>query len=275
MDTTESSSTPQIFAHRGSTLLAPENTIAAFNLAIDYQSDVLETDVRLSRDGAVIVTHDETLERTTNGRGRVRDYDLSELKKLDAGVKFRDLDGNHYEGETLRLLTLNELFDQYPRVGINIDIKDKSTKAAEAVAAIIQQRTTRPNPSEQGNLETDISVQWINVGSFHAGIMQHFRSIAPQVNTAATRQEVARIVFGSEQGIQPAYQVLQIPQGYWGIKLNRNRLINKVHRLGCKMVYWTVNERHNMEILLQRGCDGIVTDRPDLALKVFEQFGHK
>lgn len=255
-------SKPRIFAHRGTTLLAPENTNAAFELALRYECDVLETDVRMSKDGQIIVTHDETLERTTNARGRVIDLTVAELKQLDAGAKFRDLQNQPYKGPRLQLLTLDELFDRYPMVGINIDIKDRSVKAAKAVADVVKKH----NRADK---------QWVNVGSFHADVIKHFRSIAPSISTAATRQEVAQLVFGQEKRIKPNYQVLQIPASYWGIQLNGARLINKAHQLGCDMIYWTINKEAKMNKLLSRGCDGLVTDRPDLALHVFKQQGIK
>lgn len=255
---------PKLFAHRGTSLLAPENTQAAFDLAVQYQADVLETDVRLSKDGVVMVTHDETLQRTTNGSGRVRDHSLQALKQLDAGCGFRDLSGNPYQGPSLSLLTLDELFDQYPDVGINIDIKDNDAEAARAIAEVIKRRCDRPGAS-----------QWINVGSFHAPVINQFRQLAPEVSTAATRQEVARLVFGGTNRLIPNYRLLQIPESYWGIQLNRDRLINKVHRLGCEVAYWTINDAQQINKLLKKGCDGVVTDRPDLALLEYQRLGFK
>lgn len=264
MNKASSITKPRLFAHRGTSLLAPENTQAAFDLAVRYQCDVLETDVRLSKDGVVIVTHDETLERTTNGYGRVRDYQLHELKRFDAGANFRDLTGAPFNGPRQQLLTLDELFQLYPHVGINIDIKDNNPLAAAAVAKVITASQRNLNPT-----------QWINVGSFHANVTHAFRREAPNISTAATRQEVARIVFGSTKRIIPNYQLLQIPMSYWGIALNGPRLINKVQQMGCEVVYWTINDAQKITQLLNKGCHGVVTDRPDLALAEFERAGIK
>ena len=255
---------PRLFAHRGTSLLAPENTKAAFDLCLAYKADVIETDVRLSKDGIVMVTHDETLERTTNGQGLVREFNASELQRLDASTGFTDCHGEPYTGEIQRLITLEELLVQYPDVGINIDIKDQDIRAADAVAKVINQHTKQ-----------DQALAWINVGSFHADTIAHFRAIAPHISTAATRQEVARLVFGGAKRIVPPYRILQIPTKYWGIQLTGDRLINKVHRLNCEIVYWTINNARQMQRLIEKGCDGIVTDRPDLALVQFEQAGFK
>ncbi len=255
---------PRLFAHRGTSLLAPENTKAAFDLCLAYKADVIETDVRLSKDGIVMVTHDETLERTTNGQGLVRDLNASELQRLDASTGFIDCHGEPYTGEIQRLITLDELLVQYRGVGVNIDIKDKDTRAADAVAKAINQHEIQYQ-----------TPTWINVGSFHADTIAHFRTIAPHISTAATRQEVARLVFGSAKRIDPHYRILQIPTKYWGIQLTGARLMNKVHRLNCEIVYWTINNSKQMQRLIEKGCDGIVTDRPDLALLQFEQAGIK
>lgn len=255
---------PRLFAHRGSSLLAPENTQAAFDLAMQYQADVLETDVRLSKDGIVMVTHDETLERTTDGNGLVRDYTAKALKRLNAAHRFIDTNNVPYSGAAMSILTLHELFEHYPSVGINIDIKDNDQHAATAVAKVVLDR-------EKANK----TAPWINVGSFHANVIKRFRAQAPQVSTAATRQEVARLVFGSTRRIVPAYRLLQIPVAYWGIRLVGNRFINKVHRLNCEVAYWTINDASHIRRLLKKGCDGVVTDRPDLALVEFQRAGLK
>lgn len=255
---------PRIFAHRGTSLMAPENTQAAFDLALRYQADVLETDVRLSKDGIIMVTHDESLQRTTNGSGLVRDYTARELKRLDAAHGFTDLNNERYSGEPVSMLTLDELFELYPTVGINIDIKDNDPKAAKAVANLIRNRQTKSR-----------SEQWLNVGSFHASVAKQFRVHAPLVSTAATRQEVARLVFGNTKRLTPTYRLLQIPVAYWGIRLDSKRLIGKAHQLNCEVAYWTINDASLIRKLLKNGCDGVVTDRPDLALLEFERAGLK
>ena len=105
---------PRIYAHRGSTLLAPENTLYAFNLATDHGADVLETDVRISRDNEVIVTHDEKLDRTTNGIGAVRAHNRLHLASLDAGYRTKSIHGQRFRGVGIKLLTLGCLLYTSP-----------------------------------------------------------------------------------------------------------------------------------------------------------------
>jgi len=250
------SSKPRIFAHRGSTILAPENTRAAFDLALHYQCDVLETDVRLSKDGHVMVTHDARLERTTNGTGLVRDSTLAELKTLDAGCRFTHQNGDAYRGESMSLLTLHELLELYPSVDINIDIKDTDIEAAAAVASVVKAHKTSC---------------WINVGSFHAKVAHHFRHCAPDTSTAATRQEVAQLLFTPKHSETKAYQVLQIPTSYYGIPLSTKKFISKCQNRNVDIIYWTINDPEQMAQLFLKGVNGIVTDRPDLARDVLQR----
>ncbi|ASJ72421.1 putative glycerophosphoryl diester phosphodiesterase 1 [Granulosicoccus antarcticus IMCC3135] len=240
-----------VYAHRGSTVLAPENTEQAFELALGYGADVLEIDVRLSRDGQVVVTHDSRVERTCNGQGAVADQTLSELKRLDAAYNFTDLQGKHYRDQGVRLITLDELFERFPTSRINVDIKDNSARAAQAVADSIKQAN---------------SYARVNVGSFHAAALGHFRDRAPEVTTAATQSEVAKLYFlGRGKKHTLPFQFLQIPVSYFGIPLATHSFIQAARSRGINVVYWTINTTEAMQLLLARGAHGIVTDRVDLA----------
>lgn len=248
---TENAGVVDVYAHRGSTVLAPENTAQAFELALACGADVLEIDVRLSRDGQVVVTHDSRVERTCNGQGAVADQTLSELKRLDAGHHFTDLQGKRYRDQGIRLITLDELFEQFPDSRINVDIKDNSARAAQAVANCIEQANSHAR---------------VNVGSFHATALGHFRNRAPEVTTAATQSEVAQLYFlGRSKTHTLPFQFLQIPVSYFGIPLATPSFIKAARSRGINVVYWTINTTTAMQSLLDRGAHGIVTDRVDLA----------
>lgn len=259
-DPDSSTHKPLLLAHRGSRLLAPENTRIAFDLALSHGSDVLEIDVRLSRDQQIIVTHDETVDRTSDGRGRVRDLTLASLKKLDAGYRFSDLDGYQYRGKGANFMTLHELILTYPRTHINIDIKDKDETAASLIAQLLIKTNT---------------IHRVNVGSFHASVIEAFRHYAPMISTAATQQEVATLYARywlrnkTNTRTQQPFNVLQIPRYYRGLPLATRRFIDFLHQQYLPVMYWTVNDPNVMRRLLQLGADGIVTDRTDLAKNVF------
>lgn len=246
-----------VYAHRGSAVLAPENTVAAFELALGFGADVLETDVRLSRDGVVFVTHDERLERTTDGRGRVRDHPADTLARLDAGYRFVDPDGRPARGTGVGLATLEELLARYPETRVNVDIKDPDGRAADAVAAVLARAAAEAR---------------VTVGSFHPAVLARFREVAPDVATAASRREVAELYFGrflpAAAAGTPPYRWLQIPPRWLGIPLATRAFIDAARSRGVGTVYWTINEPSAMRALLERGASGIVTDRPDLAREV-------
>lgn len=245
----------EIYAHRGSTVLAPENTAVAFDLALGHRADVLETDVRLSRDGVVFVTHDARLERTTDGAGRVRESMAGALGRLDAGYRFVDPDGRAARGTGVTLLTLEALLERYPDTRVNIDIKDPEDVAADAVADVIERAGAAAR---------------VSVGSFHAPTLARFRTISPDVATAATRDEVAALYFGRllPRARRPStlpYRWLQIPPTWHGIPLATRAFIEAARSREVGAIYWTINEPDAMRALLERGASGIVTDRPDLA----------
>jgi len=232
-------------------VLRPENTAIAFDWALAVGADVLETDVRLSRDDRVMVVHDERLERTTDGRGAVRGHTAQALGRLDAGYRFEAPDGRRWRGAGARLMPLEVLFERYPAVRINIDIKDRDPHAADCVAVTIA-RAGREDA--------------VTVGSFHAGVLTRFRQVAPGVATAASRGEVAALYFGRGRGSgttgQP-YRFLQIPVRYAGLSLITPAFIRCARARDVQCVYWTINDAPTMRTLIARGVAGIVTDRPD------------
>lgn len=253
---------PVIYAHRGSSLLRPENTAIAFDWALRVGARVLETDVRLSRDQRVMVVHDERLDRTTDGYGTVRSHTAETIVRLDAGYRFQDPDGRSWRGEGARIESLESLFERYPMVRINIDIKDRDTIAADRVAEAIERADRCDN---------------VTVGSFHNAVLQHFRRRSPRVATAASKREVVSLYFrrgiGRGDGLSALpvstrpglpYRFLQIPMRHAGLSLATPAFIATARAHGIEPVYWTINDEARMRTLIARGAAGIVTDRPDL-----------
>ena len=222
----------------------------AFELALDHGADVLEIDVRLSRDDQVMVIHDAKLDRTCNGQGAVRNWTLQQLKKLDAGYHFKDLKGRNSRGKQIQLMSLDELLVSLPDTRINIDIKDDFRAAAFAVASVIE------HSGRQGD---------INVGSFHAQSVAWFREAAPDVSTAATLGEAAHLYFARAFCRKTRYQYLQIPMRYYGLPLATRNFIRHATSRGIQCVYWTINDHKTMHRLIDLGVSGLVTDRVDIA----------
>src|SRR5690606_6262340 len=125
---------PLLFAHRGASAEAPENTLRAFELAAQAKVDVLEMDVHLSRDGVVVVHHDALLDRTTNGSGLLKLKDYDELRRLDAGYRFKGPDGGHaFRGGSCRIPRLAEVLEAFPSFGFNIEVKQAVPSMVRAV----------------------------------------------------------------------------------------------------------------------------------------------
>ncbi len=108
----------------------------------------------------------------------------------------------------------------------------------------------------------------VNVGSFHSSALAHFRKQAPEITTAATQREVAKLYFGGMLKPATHYQYLQIPTSYFGLPLAPEWFIKKASQLNIQTVYWTINDIANMQLLMARGVDGLVTDRVDLACQL-------
>ena len=266
---------PVLLAHRGTSTMAPENTAPAFDFALYHGADVLEIDVRLSRDGEVVVIHDETLERTTNGTGKVRDFALSALKRLDAGDKFDaalapaaakiSTDSEQSEVQTfarqgVQLLTLGELYSMYPKMRVNIDIKDNSDTAVNAVARVISKH--------------DAASRSV-VASFHDEVLEHCRLSHPWLVTSAGMNDVKRFYWWYLQGQRGASPELpglfQLPTHYYCIPLATRHFISAVHNSGAEINYWTINQPSKMIRLIEKGADGLVTDRMDLVRDLLER----
>lgn len=231
-------------------LLAPENTMPAFELALAYGSDVLEIDVRLSRDNVVMVIHDARVDRTCDGNGLVRQMPFRSLKKLDAAFHFTDRQGRSSRAQGVQLLSLEELFERLPTTRINIDIKDNHDAAAEATARVIEKSSRQAT---------------VNVGSFHERIIKRFRQIAPHVTTAASQREAACLYFGRARCKRLNFEYLQIPKQYRAIPLATTSFISHARSRGIQTIFWTINSINDMQMLINRGADGFVTDRVDLA----------
>ncbi len=249
---------PIRFAHRGSRLLWPENTWYAFDAAVqDFGYRYIETDIRITRDGVVVVFHDETLERTTNGTGKVSDWDWEDLRHLDAAYQFStDGEGFPFRGTGITVSRLEDTFDRYPDVCFNIDLKQPGSEwpVAEVVA-----RAKR--------------LDSVLIGSFSDRRISRFRRITKgRVATSAGPSEAMAMFAASRLGRTSKRQAdaYQLPRSVKGASVDR-KLVNAVHEAGAQVHVWTIDEPIQMNELLDLGVDGIVSDRPDLLNEVIEE----
>jgi glycerophosphoryl diester phosphodiesterase len=257
-----SSSRTLVIAHRGGRGLWPEGTLYAFKQALTLGVDVLEMDLRTTRDGFLVVMHDPSVDRTTDGSGPVRDYTLAELKKLDAAFNWSIDGGRIYplRGKGIRIPTLREVFSELPDARLNIELKEKDPAIISALC---------------DNIKKYHMTDQVLVASFKSDILKAFRRVCPQVATSAGAAE-AQIFYGLHRiGMQalftPAAQALQLPQHFKGTHVVTQSLVAAAHERNLKVHVWTVNDPRQMHRLLRSGVDGIITDFPDRMLRLLKR----
>lgn len=253
---------PYIFAHRGGMALRPEHTRLAFDHALKYNVTGFEIDVRLTRDEVLVVTHDETVDRTSNGSGYVADHTLEELRALDFGYHFKDINHTHpYRGDKkATIITLEELLLEYPDALINIDLKDHpETYAGSLAPSHLYRIITASNAKNR-----------VNVTSFYDEQIERFNLYAQNTVALGTGQnEVVKayLAFYSGYGhiYQPKTDTFQIPVNAKGLPLDSEKFIQFLTSLNISVAFWVVNQLDAMNDLIQKGAHTIVTDRPDTA----------
>ena len=240
---------PVRLAHRGSRVLWPENTMVAFDGAVDMGLKYLEIDVQITSDGTVVVFHDASLDRVTNGVGDVAAWLWEDVQRLDAAWSFATDRGHPSRGTGVRVPSLDELFATFGDTHINIDLK--SAGMEWAVADLIKRHRR-----EDRTL----------IGSFRRSRLARFRRIMRgSVPTSASPERAVAMWVASRfgattQGPEIAYQV---PFEHPLLKLDQ-RFVDAIHAVGSQVHAWTVNDGVTMRRLLDMGVDGIVTDRPDV-----------
>ena len=227
-------------AHRGASGNFPENTVCAFRAAIDAGAEMCELDVQLSRDGAIVVIHDETVERTTDGKGEVAELTLEELKRLDAGAKFK---GGAVKGE--RIPTLDEVFSATSgKCGLNIELKAGGLE--HQVAQIMQARNALAD-----SIVSSFDWEYLkNIQQLHfnirVGLLAEEKPVDLMMNAVAMRAH----------SINPRWDMVT------------SDLCKAAHERGLKVYTWTVDADARMRALIAYGVDGIMTNYPERLRKV-------
>lgn len=252
---------PWLVAHRGGAALAPENTLPAFAAAARLGADAFELDVRLTRDGALVVFHDEDTLRVTGAPGRVRERTLAELRRLDAGFAFTPDGGRSFpfRGRGVAAPALSELFAAHPGVRLNVEVKDADPAAAEALAREVRAAGAAAR---------------VCVGSFDDAQSLRLRALLPEACHFLPEEAGTLHVLASRCGADPAscpqgYEVADLPlRTDQGLLVADETTVRWFHALGMKVFVWTVDEEADMRAVLAAGADGVMTDRPDLLAAV-------
>ena len=236
---------PLVIAHRGACLRAPENTLTAFRAAADLGADGIELDTKLTADGRIVVMHDQTLDRTTAGKGPIREHTLAEIRALEAGAHF----SASFAGEPIP--TLAEVFQA---VGsdllINVEIGNYSTPTDHLPEAVVNMVL------EHGLQESVV------LSSFNPIALRRARKVAPAIVRAllVMPQEPpwlrAAFAWLAPHDFAHPYASLVDAAG-----------VSRHHRAGHKVIVWGTNDPARMRELLQMGVDGLITDVPELGLE--------
>lgn len=247
-----------MFAHRGGSGLAPENTIAAFDHAMALGVDGLELDVQCSRDGAVVVHHDATLSRTTDLEGPVTGKTTDELARANAACRFRTAAPSSalWAGERhVGVPSLAEVLRRYRDTRVIIELKQNDPALAEAVLEVVR---------------TADADERVCLGSFGRRVLRAARQIAPHVATSAAREEVRLALYRSWLRwpvSSVGYSGYQVPEWAGATRVVSRRFVNDAHDAGLGVQVWTVDSHEDARRLLEWGVDAIITDRPDLMVK--------
>jgi glycerophosphoryl diester phosphodiesterase len=238
------------FAHRGGAahpdLLGLENTLAAFAHAVALGYRYLETDVHLTLDGVLVAFHDAVLERVTDGVGRIEDLAWSDL----AGIRIAGREP---------VPTLPDLVGAFPGACFNIDLKAEA--AVAPLAAFLAEHALKDR---------------VLVASFSRRRLRRFRRLAPGVATAASPLEVAAYVLlpaRLARRLTPQVAALQVPHRLGPLVVASSRLVRRAHAVGRHVHVWTVDDPDEMRLLLDRGVDGLMTDRTDILREVLRERG--
>lgn len=246
-----------LYGHRGAPHERPENTGPSFELALRLGVNAIETDVHMTRDGHVVVGHDEDGRRTADVPRNIRDCTLAELRTWDAGWGYETARGDRpFTGQGVAPITLEELLELAPKVRLNIDVKADDNRLVDRTIDIL-----RDAGAEDRTL----------LASFHSEALRRVRARWPG-RTGMARNELARLV------AMPAALVrllgtpgnaAQVPIRYYGLRFDTRAFIEKCHDVGLRVDYWTVNDAQTARRLFELGADGIMTDDPRALAPVF------
>jgi glycerophosphoryl diester phosphodiesterase len=240
-----------VFAHRGGAALAPENTIAAFDNGVERGADGIELDVRASRDGAIVVHHDATLDRTANRPDPVESLDARDLARVDAGYGFSAQGAHPFRGRGIGVPTLAEVLRRYRDRRVVVEMKLNSAEFAAAVVDVVRSAD---------------AVERVCLGSFGRRSLRAARLLEPALATSAAREEVRWALYRSwcRWPVQrPPYAGYQVPERAEATRVVSPAFVRHAHAAGLGVQVWTVDTEADARRLIAWGVDGLITDRPD------------
>lgn len=251
-------------AHQGGEGLWPSNTMLAYKNAVALGVDMLEMDMHATRDGVLVLSHDETLDRLTNVKGRIADLPIAELLKADAGFVLDPQSNRVYpfRGQGVQVAQVRDVLTTFPNTPMIIEIKQATPSIAAPFCKLLR--------------DTNMTGKVI-VASFSDAALNDFRTTCPGVKTSMTARELRPIVLLGKIGLAGLVSVpesvaaVQVPVRAEGLEVVTPAFIRAMHARGIAVQVWTINDEAEMRRLVQMGVDGIITDYPDVLKKVLSE----
>lgn len=251
---------PILYAHRGASAELPENTLPSFARAIELGADALETDAHLTRDGVVVLSHDETGMRMAGVPRAIRDCTWEEVRGWDVGWGFRRGFERPFKNRGYRVPRLEEALVEIPDVVFNVDAKPRDDRMVDALVSVVR------------SLRAENRVR---IASFHAENLRRVRKMGYAGETGLAQSEVIRLVFQPLRLLRrfpvPG-NAAQIPVKVGPIRLDSTSFLDKAHALKLRVDYWTIDDPDQAKRLLALGADGIMTDDPARVAPVVRAF---
>jgi len=245
----------RLYAHRGASAERPENTMTAFERAVEVGVHALEMDVHLTRDGHVIVTHDHTARRMCAVDAPWSALDLADVRRLDAGWGFLAPDGTRpFAGRGVGVPTFEEVLDAFPRLRLNVDIKIGRARRVARAVDVVMDLVRRKQAEDR-----------VTIASFHLATMVAIRRRGYGGETGLSRGELASLLSVPAmlwRQLPFTGTAAQVPVSQGAIRFDRAPFIAKCHSLGLRVDFWTVDDPATAERLLALGADGIMTNDP-------------
>lgn len=258
---------PWIIVHGGAKKLFPGNTMMAFRGSAALGVDMLEMDVRMTKDEILVTHHDLTIDRMSNGTGKVSDYTYEELLQFNFGDSFQDLNGHYpYKTDTISIGKLEDVFAEFNEMALMVELKDRGENGKKAAEIL------------KDMIETFKLKDKIVVVAFNHEVLSYFHEITHgEILIGTSEEQTKDFVFTGISGMEflhrPESAVAAIPTKNKGLNLVSKRVINSAHRRNMAVHYWTINDKTEMKNLIQLGADGLITDRPDLMKEVLVELG--
>jgi glycerophosphoryl diester phosphodiesterase len=247
---------PTVIGHRGCAGETPENTLPSFARALEQGAAILESDVHVTRDGVPVLLHDELLERTTDGSGRVAGLTLAELRRLDAGHRFSPDGGatHPFRGRGIQVPTLEEALAAFPDARFNLELKEgaapglveRSLEVVEKAGRASRTLLTAGDDALMARLRAEVARRGVPV-ALGASVADVVAFLASALAYRAP---------------PPGAMALQVPPTFAGRPLVTREFVEHAHAHGIVVHVWTIDEPDEMRALLALGVDGIVTDFP-------------